>query len=204
MLIEYQPRARVIQLRGQWVEVDPRSWNSNLGVRVNVALGAGLAEQKILVLADTVARMEKVFEVMGLENPLVSLVEYRNTLAQMVELAGHPDSENYWKTVTPEQLQQIAAAKAQEPPPPTPEQVIAQAQIEIEKMKVEKDIAIKEAELELKRQQVMLEDDRERDKTAAEIILKKFEIEAKFSVQIQAEQLNAEIQRERNSSQAAG
>jgi hypothetical protein len=204
MLIQYQPRSRVVQLRGRWVEVDPRVWDANLGVKVNVALGAGLAEQKIAVLAATAEKMEKIFEFMGLDNPLVSLVEYRNTLAQMVELAGHPDSENYWKVITPEQLQAIAQAKAQQPPPPSPEQIIAQAQIEIEKMKAEKDIAIKEAELELKRQSEMLKDDRERDKNAADIILKKMEIEAKYAVQIEAERLNAEIQRERNSTQSSG
>jgi hypothetical protein len=49
-VIENQDRKRVVRLNNQYVEVDPRSWDASRDVRVNVALGAGLAEERLRVL----------------------------------------------------------------------------------------------------------------------------------------------------------
>jgi hypothetical protein len=202
MLVEYQPRNRVVQMRGKWVDVDPRVWTTKLTARTRTALGTQAKQEKMDFLAGAVAKMETIFQQMGLENPLVSLVEYRNALAQIAELSGFPDSQNFWKQVTEEQLQQIAQQKAQQPPPPTPEQVIAQAQMEIEKMRAEKDIAIKQHELELRELEIRLRDDRERDKNAADVVLKKLDIEAHYGVAVQQAQIDADIERERQYNQA--
>src|SRR5438876_245905 len=38
LLVEHQPRKRIVRLRGQYVEVDPRAWDAEMDVSINVAL----------------------------------------------------------------------------------------------------------------------------------------------------------------------
>lgn len=41
MLVKHQPKARVIRLRNEWIEVDPRGWNPEMDLKINVGLGIG-------------------------------------------------------------------------------------------------------------------------------------------------------------------
>jgi hypothetical protein len=69
---------------------------------------------------------------------------------------------------------------------PTPEQILAQVQAEA----IQADIQKKAAELELDREKMIRSDDRERDRIEQDGILRRYELELKYGVQIQ----NAEIQ----------
>jgi hypothetical protein len=188
--VKHQPRPRVIRLRNIWVDVDPRSWNANMDVQVNVALGSGLVEEKVATLAEVAAKQAEILQQLGPDNPIVGLKEYRDTLAQALELRGFKNSARYFKEVDQAQLDAMAKEAANKPPPETPEMVIAKAQIQIEQMKAEAkaktdmmDAQLKmsttKAELELKRREMLLEDDRARDKIAADAVAKLLDIEAK-------------------------
>ena len=37
LLKQHQPKARMVKLRGHWVDVDPALWDANMEVTVNVA-----------------------------------------------------------------------------------------------------------------------------------------------------------------------
>src|SRR3546814_9865105 len=41
LLIRHQPRERMIRLRNQWVQIDPRGWNAEMDLVVTVGLGVG-------------------------------------------------------------------------------------------------------------------------------------------------------------------
>lgn len=246
LLVQHQPRARMAKLRNQWVQVDPRPWNANMDVQVNVMLGAGLVEEKIETLAFIAAKQEQIFGTLGPQNPICTLKQYRDTLAEMAELRGRKDTEKYFLRITDEQLQQMAQQAANTPPPPDPkvqieqmklqaqqaqqqqqmqldmqkaqaemqlEQMKAQRQLEIEQVRAEREHALEtmraeregrfEAQrLDMEAQRIQLEQDRLRDKEAAEIALKRTEIELKYAAQVNEAQLTAEIERERVTTQS--
>lgn len=181
LLVKHQPRARMLRLRNKWVEMDPRVWDSDMEVSVNVALGAGLSEKKIAGLAEVITKQELILQTLGPDNPLVSLVEYRNTVAQVIELLGHKDASRYIKEIDPNWQPQAPG-----PPPPSPEMMLAEQQIQIERER-----------LALDEMKIRLEDDRERDKQAAEFTLKRHEIELKHAATLDANQLRAEAAKER-------
>ena len=92
----------------------------------------------------------------GLQNPLAGVPEYRNTLARMLETAGISDGSRYFKALPP---------GFQPPPPPQPpntDLILAQVQGQ----KTAADIENDRAKQQTKRAQLLLEDDRERDKAA--------------------------------------
>jgi hypothetical protein len=179
-VIRHQDRPRVVRLRNALVPIDPRAWDADMDVVVNVGLGTGSIEQRVQLLTMVVAQQKEILQTLGPSNPMVSLKQLRNTMAQIIELSGLKDAGRYFAEITPEAEAQLAAPKEQAQ---DPAQMLAQ--IEMRK-------------LDLQEQKQKAEDDRERDKLDADIWLKATEISAKYGTQIQVEQLYAMIQRERD------
>lgn len=44
---KHQPRARVIRLRNQWVEIDPKGWNPEMDLAISVGLGMGNKSEQL-------------------------------------------------------------------------------------------------------------------------------------------------------------
>jgi hypothetical protein len=183
LIVQNQDKPRMIKLRDKWVEMDPRTWNANMDVSVNVALGTGTTETKMAMLAQVAEKQKEILMTLGPNNPAVSLGQYVNTLRQMTELSGFKDSSKYFNEL-PNDFQMDMP-----PPKPTPEEVLAQAQAKA----VEADVAKKAAELEIKRANDMMVDSREREKIAQDGVLKRYELELKYSTDINDQTMQHDI-----------
>jgi hypothetical protein len=177
LVTENQDRKRTVRLRNEWVEVDPSSWNSNMDVRINLALGAGDDDTKVQKLL-LILQEQKELLMQG--SPLVGLSEFRHTLGRIVELAGFANSEAFYKTMTPEQEQQMQQQQAQQP---DPQMMAMQAQIQLE-----------EAKLKLDWEKAMLEDQRKRDEMMLDFALKQATAEIQYGAQINDAELKADME----------
>lgn len=195
LTVTHQDKARMIRLRNEWVQIDPRSWDTSMDVTVNIGLGNGDTNEKLAALAQFAAKQESIINQYGLDNPVVSPQQYVRTLRKMVELSGFKDASAFindlpddWKA-------------PQKPQKATPEEVLAQVQAQ----SIQADIQKKAAELELKRQQMMLDDDFRRDQMNQDRLLKQYELELKYNTQISTAQIVAEqnVNREAVKQQAA-
>jgi hypothetical protein len=188
LVVENQDRARMIRLRNTFVPIDPRSWDSNMDVIVNVGVGDGTIEDRINILNQVAMRQEMLIKETGPNNPVVSIQQYTNTLTKMLQLAGIKDSQNYFNQLP-------ADFQLPEPPPPkpTPEEMLAQVQAQ----SIQADIEKKAAELQLDREKALLADDRERDRIEQDGILRRYELELKYGVQIQSAEINAAMNKDR-------
>ena len=182
LVVENQERPRVVRLRNQWVPIDPRSWDADMDVEIDVALGGGTEEQKVAVLTSVAQKQEQILQMMGPQNPLVTPQQYRNTLARLVEASGYKNVDEFF-------LDPAMQPTPPPPPPPPPDPAMILAQVE--QQKIMADIQNKQAELELKRQQMLLEDDRARDKQEAEMMLRAYEIQLKSGTAVDVEQIKA-------------
>ena len=190
-IIRNQDKPRTIRLRNQWVDVDPRAWDADMDVIVNVGLGTGSIEQKLQVLMAVSQKQEQILQQLGPQNPLVSMKQYRNTLAQILELQGFKDVTRYFNEITPEVEQQMAQPQQ---PPPDPTQILAQ--VEADKVRKDIEIADKKMAVEIATQKAA--DDRERDKVESELWLKAYEMGLKYGVPVPVEQAFALINRNRD------
>jgi hypothetical protein len=188
LVIENQDKARMVRLRNTFVPIDPRSWDSNMDVIVNVGVGDGTLEDRINVLSQVAMRQEMLIKETGPNNPVVTLPQYTNTLTKMLQLAGIKDSQNYFN-----QLPVDFQLPEPPPPKPSPEEVLAQVQAQ----SIQADIEKKAAELDLQRQKMIMDDDRERDKIEQDGILRRYELELKYGVQIQSAEINAAMNTDR-------
>ena len=188
LVVENQDRARMVRLRNTFVPIDPRSWDAKMDVIVNVGVGDGTIEDRINILNQVAARQEMLIEKTGANNPVVSLPQYTNTLTKLLQLAGIKDSTNYFNQLPVDfQLPEPPAPK------PTPEEILAQVQAQ----SIQADIQKKAAELQLDRERMIMADDRERDRIEQDGILRRYELELKYGVQIQSAEIDAAMNRDR-------
>ena len=182
LLCKYQDKPRIVRMRGQYVQFDPREWSNQYDVDINVGLGAGNRQEQMAMLNMVLAKQEQVLQTMGPANPLVSMGQYRNTLGRMVEAAGFKDSAEFYKSITPEQDQALANPPQQEPQvPPEIQAYMAktQADIQAQQAKAQADIQLARekaaAEIQLMREKEAAKLQFEREKSAAELQLKQEE-----------------------------
>jgi len=182
LMTTHQDKPRMVRLRNEWVEIDPRVWNSSMDVTVNIGLGNGDTNERIQALTMIAGKQEQIIQQYGLDNPVVTPAMYIRSLQKIIELSGFRDASSYIQTL-PADFQMPQA----EAPKPTPEEVLAQVQAQ----SIQADIQKKAAELELKREQMIRDDDYRRDQMAQDLMLKKYELELKYQTQISTAEIEA-------------
>jgi len=181
LMTTHQDKPRMVRLRNQWVQIDPRVWDASMDVNVNIGLGNGDNNEKLSALNIIMQKQEQIMAQFGPMNQIASLPMYIKTLQKAIELSGYKDASSYFNTL-PADFQM-----PQEPAKPTPEEVLAQVQAQ----SIQADIQKKAAELELQREKMVRDDDYRRDQLAQDLLLKKYELELKYGTQISTAEIDA-------------
>jgi hypothetical protein len=98
LIVKHQDAQDIFRLNNEFVPVDPRYWDSDKDIIVNVAISKSSDEEKIAILQALSQKQEQILSQLGPNNPLVSLQQYSNTISKIVEMAGFKDVNNYIKT----------------------------------------------------------------------------------------------------------
>lgn len=128
LLVKNMDRKRVVKLRREWVEVDPRSWADRMDATVSVALGHGNKDQQVMQLTQLV---NMAADASG--TGLVSPENMYNLTASLLKSMGYQNVDDY---ITPPDRQ----------PQPQPDPM---KEATLEAIRV--DTAVKQGELEVKR-----------------------------------------------------
>ena len=182
LVTTHQDRERMIKLNNNFVPIDPRVWNSDMDVTVNVALGRGSDTERMLMLRQIAEMQKDAMQTMGPVNPLTDMQKLSNTLKSMTEIAGFKDTSQFWGD--PAQFQ---------PPPQDKKPDINEQLIQVQIQQIQADIQKKAAELQMQREKFRLEDDRKRDELEAELFVKAEEMKAKYGTQLNVENIRAEL-----------
>jgi hypothetical protein len=188
LLCKYQDKERIVRLRGKYVSIDPREWTNGFDISINVGLGTGNKQEQMAMIAMVLSKQEEILKTVGINNPLVSLTNYRQTLGRFIEAAGFKDSNEFFLEITPEQEQMMAQQGQQQgqQQDPAMEAYVAQMQAKMaaDNAKAENDIQIAqvkaEAQIRLKQQEFEMT-----------MALKKQEFE--YEAQLKALQLGARL-----------
>ena len=177
LTIKHQDVARMVRLRGEWVQFDPRSWNADMDCRVNTGLGAGTRERDMMVMQQVMMVQEKLLAAFGADNPFVKPDNLSNAIEKLIEAAGLKSPGMYFTKPDPQEIAaKMEAAKNQ----PSPEMAKVQAQAQADQVKMQGQMQIETAKLQqdgqLKREQMQAEFDLKRAQMAAEFQLKREEM----------------------------
>lgn len=156
LVVKHQDRPRVIRLRDEWVEMDPRHWNANMDATVNTGLGTGSRDRDMAMLNNTlqlqIGLMERYTAAGLMEQALDMLQRVMKTAQKLAESSGLKNPDEYFPTVSPEDMQKMAqtiAEKAQQPPIELQlEQAKAQTQVQIAQGQAQVDAQLKQTELQ--------------------------------------------------------
>ncbi|MFZ9136037.1 MAG: portal protein, partial [Candidatus Puniceispirillaceae bacterium] len=138
LITTHQDRPRMVRLSNEFVPIDPRVWNADMDVSINVALGRGTDTERMMMLRQIADMQKEAMATMGPVNPLTDIAKLSNTLKAMTELAGFKDASQFWSD--PAQFQ----PPQQEEKPDINEQLIA-----VQIQQIQADIQKKAAELQL-------------------------------------------------------
>jgi len=170
-----------MRLNGQFIPVDPRVWNTDMDISINVGLGTGKEDMKMAALNQALGMQMQVYQGYGPNNGLVTLTQIRNTLSDILSLGGLRNADRYFMPMTPEyeqmlmqQAQQAQQMQAQQQVDPN------QAYLQAEQMKAQAKAQSDMMKAQLEVQKAVAKDDLERDKMDQDLIIKGAELLGKY------------------------
>ena len=186
----------MMRLDGQFVPVDPRSWTNDLDLVTNVGLGNNRREDRIAALQMTMQTQMQIWQAYGPTNGIVSMTGIRNTLADILGMAGIHNADRYYNPMNPQIEQQLMAMAAQaaqgqqQQQPSDPNAAFLQA----EQMKMSARVQADMAKTQLDAEKMRMDDDLERDRMAQDLAIKAAELLAKTGVQLDLNAIKREQQ----------
>ena len=153
LLCKYQQKQKIVRINGEFVPFDPREWKTNYNVTINVGLGTGQRQEQLATMQMILAKQEEILTNYGLSNPLVSIKQYRDTLAKFIHMAGFKDATEFMNEITPEMNEQLSQPQPEKPDPNTE---AARVLAEVEREKAQLKAQTDQAKLELDREQMQL------------------------------------------------
>jgi hypothetical protein len=155
LMNKHQAGPRVILVKGKPVPIDPKSWNPDMHVTINVGLGTGSRDRDAgmlnTVLQQQMAYTDRIGQVFP-EKALEMLPFIHNTLTRFAESTGLKNPELYWPEIDPNEVDQgkkILLQRQQQPDPKMQiEQMKAQTQLQIQQSEQASNNARAQAEIQ--------------------------------------------------------
>ena len=190
LLVENSDEETLMRMNGQYVPIDPKSWNTNMDVTVNVGLGTGREEQKHAALTNALQMQTQIWQTYGPQNGMVTMTNIRNTLADMLVLAGVRNTDRYFLPMTQEQEQQMMQQQSQQQ---GQQQALdpAAALVQAETIKAETKAQTDRMRLEIDAQKAIAEDDRQRDKMDQDLVLESAKIIGQYGTAVDVEKIKS-------------
>jgi hypothetical protein len=146
LVVKHQDRPRVIRLRDKWVEIDPRYWNANMDVTINVGLGTGSRDRDMMTLGQiqgSQIAIASIFREAGaLDKAIAMIPKIVKTATEQAESSGIRNPDAYYPELNDEDVQAMTQNAQQMASQPDPK---VEAQKEIEKIKGQTHVQIEAA-----------------------------------------------------------
>lgn len=196
LLIAHQDRPMVVRLRDKsYIEANPKDWDPDLDVVIDVAVGLSSTKDRLAGLAAVIEKQEGAIKAFGPQNPIAGPEQIQYSYVKFAELAGWKATERFFLPTAQVLQQQAAAAAANpQPPQPTPEELLAQT----EKYKADTRAETEKQSMTQSREQMFLEDDRARDQHELQALTAVAVAEIAAGQKADMAHLSALISRDRN------
>lgn len=193
LVLENSTEEQMMRVSGtDFVQFDPKQWNVDMDVQVNVGLGTGNEQQKLAALQQALLAQEKILGQFGLMNGIVGPKEIVNTIADMLRLSGVQNADRYFQPVDQAKEQQLMqmAQQAQQQQQPDPnaglvqaEQVKAQAMMQVKQAELQQKGQLESAKMQQKAQDDMQQLQARFAQDALDRDLKRDELDAKIALE---------------------
>jgi hypothetical protein len=188
----------MIRIDGNFIPVDPRSWTSDLDVITNVGLGNNQREDRIAALQMTMQTQMQIWQAYGPSNGLVTMTGMRNTLADILGMAGVHNADRYYSQMNPEieQMMMMQAQQAQQATQGQPQGDPNMAYMQTEAMKAQTRAQVDMQKAAMEHQRKLLEmannDDLQRDEMSQKLLVDAAKILGQYGTSVDVARVRAE------------
>jgi hypothetical protein len=218
LITKHQDKPKMIRLRGEFVPVDPRAWDSSMDVVINVGLGTGSRDRDLAMLQGIAAKQEQIIAQAGPWNEDCNLGHLFDTYRKMAEAAGIRNADAHFPVITQEQVAQRRQAMEQQAQgQQDPKMMEAQAKLQMEQAKLDQqaqadqmrfqmdmqerqarmqmDVQKMEREFQMRQMEAEAKRQADAESIAKELTLKREQMQ--IEAQLRRDQMTAEVQLKR-------
>ena len=188
----------MMRLNGSFTPVDPKSWNTDMDLTVNVGLGTGRENERAAALQQALSIQQQIYQGYGPQNGIVTLTQIRNTLGDLLALGGLRNADRYFMPMTQEieqqmmmqaqQQQQMMAQQGQ----PDPNAAFLQAEQMKAQTRAQVDMTKAQMDYQLKTHAMSMDDDLKRDEMVQDLAVKVAEILGKYGTAVDVQGVKSE------------
>ncbi len=191
-MVKHQDKPRSIRLRNEWVEMDPRHWNADMDVNVDVGLGHGNKDQQVTHLMGILNWQKELLASGGVG--MVRPKHIYNTFEKMVKAVGFKSIDDFMDDPGDEGLPQQQQQD--------PNAALIQGQMQIEQLKAQQRQAENQMKAQVEIQKAQIAHQHEMHKLALE--KEKLEIEReKIAADLDQTAAKLEVDKEKAGAQLA-
>jgi hypothetical protein len=198
LMVKHTDDEQLMRLNGGFVPVDPRAWDAEMDLIVNVGIGTGRENERAVALQQAFAIQQQLYQTYGPQNGVVTLTQLRNTMADMLALGGIRNADRYFMPMTPEieqqmmQQQQQQAQMAAQQPQPDPNAAFLQTEQMKAQTRAQVDMAKAQMDQQYKMHKLGMDDDLQRDEMVQDLAVKVAEILGKYGAAVDVEGVKQE------------
>jgi hypothetical protein len=216
IIVKNQDRPRTIRLRDEWVDMDPRQWNTGMDIIINVGLGTGSRDRDMAML-NTIQQSQIMdtdrLATSGFTSQAIDMLpKIIKTQVKIAEAAGVKSPDDFYPSLTPDDLAAMKKQVADQAGQPSAAEQAAKAKLDAEMQMQQAEMAMKQQQSQednaIKAQQNQANNVLEQQKMAMEYKLKQEQLTAEIGLkreqliaelQLKREQMNAELEMQRQS-----
>lgn len=195
------PQPRKLMVSGKQVQIDPRHWNADMDVTINVGLGTGSRDRDLAMLNNVLGQQIMLTDRLaegGFPDKALDMLPFvHNTLTKAAESAGLKNPEAYFPDVSKEEIEAGKKRVAENMGKPDPkvqadmekakadqqlQQQKMQADVEADRMRLQSDAQKMQMEYQLRREQIGAEMELKREQLNAELMLKREQMMAEMQL----------------------
>jgi hypothetical protein len=198
LMVKNVDQEEMMRLNGMFVPVDPRAWDAEMDLIVNVGIGTGREQERAAALMQAFTVQQQIYSTYGPQNGLVTLTQLRNTMADMLALGGIRNADRYFMPMTMEieqqmlmQQQQQAMMAAQQPQP-DPNAAFLQTEQMKAQTRAQVDMAKAQMDQRYKMHKLAMDDDLQRDEMVQDLAVKVADILGKYGTAVDVQQVKEE------------
>ena len=215
-IVKNTDKEEIIRLNNQFIPVNPRVWNTEMDLAVNVGLGTGRENEKAAVLREVMQMQMGIWQQYGPNNGLVTMTQIRNTQADILAAAGIRNADRYFLPMDFQTEQQFVAQKEAEAqqmaqmqqqqgmPQSDPnqafimaEQMKAQSKMQVDMAKLQLDAQKAAADQQFKAAELAAKDDLKRDEMVQDLAIEVAKILGQYGAQVDVAAVRSEQEADR-------
>lgn len=192
LLIKHQgPRS--LMMNGKSIQIDPRFWNADMDVTINVGLGTGSRDRDLIhlqgILMDQVTLTDRFAASGAMEDAIDMLPKILRTMVKKAESAGIRNPEDFYPEYDQDKLAQLKQLAAQ--PKTDPKVEVEKAKLEMQEM-----LAGQKLQMQAQIEQMKLQAKSVAEQSQAQREVMKERAQMEADLQVEVAKMRSEMQKE--------